>query len=604
MSVLVSLCLLKIELVVADGSNSHHQSPQSTMLGPTESDASACGDDAAAAAGGSIAGDGKDQAVGAVSTEHPNNPRLQREMRGQRKPKKITIESYRNRLLDGPASATDDYRGILPKSSREPTPMDGVLPSGKQEFSGEINFFSGNPFVEVTKGILHLFKRNERANITEGGVSKTICLIAVPSSLNCHDILNFIAPCHQEIQHVRILRDGSPNQFMVLLEFRCDEGATEFYKTFNGVPYNSLEPDSLCHAVWVSSVEWGLDGCCAAPQGHTELPMCPVCLERMDESVDGVLTILCNHAFHAGCLIKWGDSTCPVCRCIQTPELSEPSVCMECEGTEALWICLICGHIGCGRYQGGHAASHYRATNHTYALQLGTNRVWDYAGDNFVHRLLQSKSDGKLVATQSPGGADGEEKIDSMQLEFTYLLTSQLDAQRDYYEERLSRLEGALGGERQKLQQDNEQAKKKYATLETKLQALTKEKNGLEKKITQLTSKMNTVTKELAEEKQFGKTLQSNQTSWQTKFSELEKKCTEKEQEIVDLKEQVRDLMFYMEAQNTIAGSELKHELVDGTVILPGDDSATLLAAAAGSSGATGGSGANKASARRRQRKK
>lgn len=75
-----------------------------------------------------------------------------------------------------------------------------------------------------------------------------------------------------------------------------------------------------------------------------------VCLERMDESVDGVLTILCNHAFHANCLIKWGDSTCPVCRCVQTPELAESSVCMECEGTEALWICLICGHVGCGRF--------------------------------------------------------------------------------------------------------------------------------------------------------------------------------------------------------------------------------------------------------------
>ncbi|XP_003436037.2 BRCA1-associated protein [Anopheles gambiae] len=591
MSALVSLCLLKIELV-ADRSRS-----QSTvMLGPSES-GSACDD---AATGGSIVGD---EAAGAVSNEHPNNPRLQREMRGQRKPKKITIESYRNRLLDGGPAPSDEYRGILPKSSREQTPMDEVPPPATTEILGEINFFSGNPFVEVTKGILHLFKRNERADISEGGVSKTLCLIAVPSSLNCHDILNFIAPCQKEIQHVRILRDGSPNQFMVLLEFRCVEGAIEFFKTFNGAPYNSLEPDTLCHAVWVSSVEWGLDDCCVTPQGHTELPSCPVCLERMDESVDGVLTILCNHVFHAGCLNKWGDSTCPVCRCVQTPELSEQSVCMECEGTEALWICLICGHIGCGRYQGGHAASHYRTTNHTYALQLGTNRVWDYAGDNFVHRLLQSKSDGKLVATQSPGGDDGEEKIDSMQLEFTYLLTSQLDAQRDYYEERLSRLESIICGERQKLQEDHEQAKQKTAQLEVKLHALTKEKNSLERKVSQLTSKLGTVLGELAEEKQFGKTLQANQVTWQTKFTTLEKQCTEKEQEIVELKEQVRDLMFYMEAQNTIAGSELKSELVDGTVVLPADAVATASSISASGAFAAGTS-AGGAKAKRRQRRK
>lgn len=42
--------------------------------------------------------------------------------------------------------------------------------------------------------------------------------------------------------------------------------------------------------------------------GLVELPSCPVCLERMDESVDGILTILCNHTFHGHCLEKWGDT--------------------------------------------------------------------------------------------------------------------------------------------------------------------------------------------------------------------------------------------------------------------------------------------------------
>lgn len=77
-------------------------------------------------------------------------------------------------------------------------------------------------------------------------------------------------------------------------------------------------------------------------------------------------------------------------------------------------------------------------------MQLGNNRVWDYVGDNFVHRLLQDK-DGKMVeggqpATKSEGAAV-EEKVDSVQLEFTYLLTSQLETQRQYFEERLSRAE-------------------------------------------------------------------------------------------------------------------------------------------------------------------
>ena len=52
-------------------------------------------------------------------------------------------------------------------------------------------------------------------------------------------------------------------------------------------------------------------------------------------------------------------------------------------------------------------------------------RVWDYVGDNFVHRLVQSTEDGKLVEQEATheGGkhntaltGEGEDKIDSLQL--------------------------------------------------------------------------------------------------------------------------------------------------------------------------------------------
>lgn len=55
--------------------------------------------------------------------------------------------------------------------------------------------------------------------------------------------------------------------------FRTNIAALDFYQTFNGAAYNSLEPDSLCHAVWVSGVEKADDG--IPPVGHTELPTCP-----------------------------------------------------------------------------------------------------------------------------------------------------------------------------------------------------------------------------------------------------------------------------------------------------------------------------------------
>lgn len=67
-------------------------------------------------------------------------------------------------------------------------------------------------------------------------------------------------------------------------------------------------------------------------------------------------------------------------RNIQDPSL-ESSECGVCGATENLWICLVCGNIGCGRYQEAHAYCHYKETSHLYALELETQRVWDYAGD-------------------------------------------------------------------------------------------------------------------------------------------------------------------------------------------------------------------------------
>lgn len=67
----------------------------------------------------------------------------------KRNPRDITVETYPSRL----ESSRADW-GLLPAHSRETTP----LVEKEAEETGEIGFFSGNPFVEITKGILHLFK--------------------------------------------------------------------------------------------------------------------------------------------------------------------------------------------------------------------------------------------------------------------------------------------------------------------------------------------------------------------------------------------------------------------------------------------------------------
>lgn len=62
-------------------------------------------------------------------------------------------------------------------------------------------------------------------------------------------------------------------------------------------------------------------------------------------------------------------------------------------------------------------ARHYVETSHTFALQVSDSRVWDYAGDNYVHRLVQNKGDGKLVEVDEHGDDMPDEKLDNMQME-------------------------------------------------------------------------------------------------------------------------------------------------------------------------------------------
>lgn len=242
---------------------------------------------------------------------------------------------------------------------------------------------------------------------------------------------------------------------------------------------------------------------------------------------------------------------------------------------EALWICLICGHVGCSRYHQGHAFEHYRETHHCYAMQLGNNRVWDYVGDNFVHRLLQDK-DGKMVEggqTATKGEGPGvDDKVDSVQLEFTYLLTSQLETQRQYFEERLNRIEEHATMEISELKTQLNQISEENIELKNKFGTIVREKQSLEKRLQNSTTKLTQLQTELNEEKDLRKCLELNQSSWQAKYKVLQDEMTEykssKETEVVDLREQLRDVMFFLEAQKQIENSADKDEIAAGRIVI------------------------------------
>ncbi|KAJ9445293.1 BRCA1-associated protein-like protein 2 [Diplonema papillatum] len=186
---------------------------------------------------------------------------------------------------------------------------------------------------------------------------------------------------------------------------------------------------------------------------------CPVCLEDLltpakdpssplsDEycvSGTSLWTTMCGHTGHLTCLQEYdGSKGCPVCR-FNPADLGMECSELGCNEVEPLWMCLVCGHLGCGRYQHGHAEDHYRTTAHTYCLDVYTGSVWDYAGDGFVHRLVANSADGKLVeSTYSRTGrtqetldvedAKFESQVEAVEDTYSRLLENQLGSVREYY---------------------------------------------------------------------------------------------------------------------------------------------------------------------------
>lgn len=449
--------------------------------------------------------------------------------------------------------------------------------SPSKELPDQISFFSGNPSVEIVHGIMHLYKTNKMTSLKEDvRRSAMLCILTVPATMTSHDLMKLVAPFNDVMEHMKIIRDSTPNQYMVLIKFSTQADADSFYTACNGRQFNSIE-EAVCQLVYVERAEVikSEQGASLPVMELTELPKCTVCLERMDESVNGVLTTLCNHSFHSQCLQRWEDASCPVCRYCQTPEPVEENKCFECGVQENLWICLICGHIGCGRYISRHAYKHFEETQHTYAMQLTNHRVWDYAGDNYVHRLVASKTDGKMVQFECEGEICQAEKIDGLQLEYSYLLTSQLESQRIYWENKIVHLEKETAEEISNMKVKFKETLERCDNLEQRMGELSKGKQGMEKKFTQLNTRFSKLSLELKEEQEMNNCLRSNQTELHAQLTAEERKgkvAVERKDEVIsDLQEQLRDVMFCLETQQQIQqlSPEARSEIQEGQINIP-----------------------------------
>ncbi|CAK9779634.1 zf-UBP-domain-containing protein [Cutaneotrichosporon oleaginosum] len=512
----------------------------------------------------------------------------------------------------------------------------------------------------VGNGVVHLFRHAPPASLVarlegqngessqrqegyagehaEGEDGSLVAILAVPAWMRPADLLEFLGGWVTCLEGVRMIREATtPNRSIVLLKFRESSQASDFMVIFTGRAFSTLDTRETCHAIRVHHLVLHrledkradvaipafpptvyASRAAALPEllsgvpkdRKVELPSCPVCLERLDSSVTGLVTLPCAHTFDCDCLRKWGDSRCPVCRVSHlllssaqkqiTPgprggsENVELARCGMCDSTDDSWICVVCGSVGCGRYSKGHARRHWKDTGHQLAMELETQRVWDYRGDNYVHRLIQSRMDGKLVElpsasslaamahqdsgrpprrlplnrpldvddssprsqssegharSQGPSEGDAEKMstIESITLEYSYLLSSQLEAMRQHYESeaaatraRLEELEAAAA--RTKSAEEAREAAER-ARLDAEA-AREKAERRAEKALDLSRSLQNN----LGSERSMSSGLQSRIAKLQKDLEAVRAARDAKAAEVDSLNETVRDLMFTLDA--------------------------------------------------------
>lgn len=200
---------------------------------------------------------------------------------------------------------------------------------------------------------------NAPASLPEGR-SPMVCVLAVPIELSVADFCQFAAALIPKVTEMRMVQGapmairtggreddkgevptGKPKgrrraedasgetsslssstttgqSYAVILSFEDQDSADAFALNYHNRRFSSLV-EGECRALFVRAIELEGESKDTDPLDASssttlnELPSCPVCLDRLDQDVSGCLvTTVCSHSFHASCLSRWGDSSCPV----------------------------------------------------------------------------------------------------------------------------------------------------------------------------------------------------------------------------------------------------------------------------------------------------
>jgi len=234
---------------------------------------------------------------------------------------------------------------------------------------------------------------------------------------------------------------------------------------------------------------------------------------------------------------------------------------------------------------------------------LETQRVWDYAGDTYVHRLIRNRADGKVVELPSgplagpagggqgqefgvgggeeekgkgkgPGAEDAQvaEKMEAMGVEYGLLLSAQLETQRTWYEERMEDVERRLMEALQAQSQGDERVRAEregQREEEGRVREERERRERAERKALQVQELAKALQRELASERAVSKGLMDNLALAREREEQHAREKEQWEGRMREMEDQLRDVMIFLQARERIESGQVGEEVQGGSVELP-----------------------------------
>ena len=320
--------------------------------------------------------------------------------------------------------------------------------------SSNIKFYYGNPENEIIEGTLKTVNTriliNDKVNLSYEDLeyakqylwdfnldnkyikSKTLCCTNLKNKFSITEFIQAINTYLSYISLIRVFKSSIPNIYYIYIDFKNVEYCNIFYNTYQYSNINTIEDDYLIFdevieieydAFFSSKQKLSMDDSSVIDinfikndtffrnekrkrkfsyeydinnHGVEDIRICTICLEDIGKKSklknDGLIYVLCGHAFHLECFVGMDDNKCPICRYYLSPY--NIVTCEYCFQEKDLWVCLVCGKIFCGEEgkSQNHRWQHYQESLHLCCQGLGksNNIIYDFSKSSPIHIWIQN----------------------------------------------------------------------------------------------------------------------------------------------------------------------------------------------------------------------